>query len=243
MKVLGVIPARWASTRFPGKPLKEIAGKAMIHWVWDQTVKAESITDAVIATDDERIATYCHANNLDVVMTKDTHPTGSDRLAEVAEKIEANVYVNVQGDEPLIEPETIDAVTGCLLAALDRGIELSTGYIEKASDAQLEDPSVVHLVPSMDGCVITFSRLPVPYPMAETMQRTVHVGLYAFTRKALRLFAELERGPVERAESIEVMRYLEHGHRVACVPVAPGSIGVDTPEDLAKVEAILEAKQ
>lgn len=243
MKVLAVIPARWASTRFPGKPLKEICGKAMIHWVWDQTVKAKSVTDTVIATDDERIAVYCRANNLDVVMTADDHPTGSDRLAEVAQKIEADVYVNVQGDEPLIEPETIDAVTDCLLEAMDRGIELSTGYIEKASDAQLDDPSVVHLVPSMDGCVITFSRLPVPYPMAETMPRTVHVGLYAFTRKALGLFAELERGPVERAESIEVMRYLEHGYRVACVPVAPGSIGVDTPEDLAKVEAILGAKQ
>ena len=243
MKVLGVIPARWASTRFPGKPLKEIAGKAMIHWVWDQTIKASSITDAVIATDDERIADYCRANDLGVVMTADTHPTGSDRLAEVAQKIEADVYVNVQGDEPLIEPETIDAVTECLLGAMERGIELSTGYIEKATDDQLDDPSVVHLVPSLDGCVITFSRLPVPYPMAETMQRTVHVGLYAFTRKALQLFAELERGPVERAESIEVMRYLEHGYKVACVPVAPGSIGVDTPEDLAKVEAILEAKQ
>ncbi|MBT3991484.1 MAG: 3-deoxy-manno-octulosonate cytidylyltransferase [Rhodospirillaceae bacterium] len=243
MKVLAVIPARWASTRFPGKPLKEIAGKAMIHWVWDQTIKANSVTDVVIATDDERIVDYCEANDLDVVMTSDSHPTGSDRLAEVAVKIEADVYVNVQGDEPLIEPETIDAVTKCLLDAMDHGVELSTGYIEKATDAQLDDPSVVHLVPGMDGCVITFSRLPVPYPMAETMQRTVHVGLYAFTRKALQLFAELERGPVERAESIEVMRYLEHGYRVACVPVAPGSIGVDTPEDLAKVEAILEAKQ
>ena len=243
MKVLAVIPARWASTRFPGKPLKEICGKAMIHWVWDQTIKANSVTDVVIATDDERIVDYCEANDLDVVMTSDSHPTGSDRLAEVAVKIEADVYVNVQGDEPLIEPETIDAVTKCLLDAMDHGVELSTGYIEKATDAQLDDPSVVHLVPGMDGCVITFSRLPVPYPMAETMQRTVHVGLYAFTRKALQLFAELERGPVERAESIEVMRYLEHGYRVACVPVAPGSIGVDTPEDLAKVEAILEAKQ
>ena len=243
MKVLAVIPARWASTRFPGKPLKEIAGKAMIHWVWDQTIKANSVTDVVIATDDERIVDYCEANDLDVVMTSDSHPTGSDRLAEVAVKIEADVYVNEQGDEPLIEPETIDAVTKCLLDAMDHGVELSTGYIEKATDAQLDDPSVVHLVPGMDGCVITFSRLPVPYPMAETMQRTVHVGLYAFTRKALQLFAELERGPVERAESIEVMRYLEHGYRVACVPVAPGSIGVDTPEDLAKVEAILEAKQ
>ena len=242
MKVLGVIPARWASTRFPGKPLKQIAGKAMIHWVWDQTKKSAIISEVVIATDDKRIADYCRVNDLDFVMTSSSHPTGSDRLAEVADKISADVYVNVQGDEPLIEPEAIDAVTSCLLTAMDRGIELATGYIEKASGEQLDDPSIVHLVPSMDGCVITFTRLPVPYPLAETMQRTVHVGLYAFTRKALKLFSKLERGPVERAESIEVIRYLEHGYRIACVPVMPGSFGVDTPEDLVKVEAILRKK-
>jgi|TARA_B110000116_G_scaffold81746_1_gene71162 3-deoxy-manno-octulosonate cytidylyltransferase (CMP-KDO synthetase) len=242
MKVLGVIPARWASTRFPGKPLKQIAGKAMIHWVWDQTKKSAIISEVVIATDDKRIADYCRVNDLDFVMTSSSHPTGSDRLAEVADKISADVYVNVQGDEPLIEPEAIDAVTSCLLTAMDRGIELATGYIEKASGEQLDDPSIVHLVPSMDGCVITFTRLPVPYPLAETMQRTVHVGLYAFTRKALKLFSKLERGPVERAESIEVIRYLEHGYRIACVPVTPGSFGVDTPEDLVKVEAILRKK-
>jgi len=242
MKVLGVIPARWASTRFPGKPLKQIAGKAMIHWVWDQTKKSAIISEVVIATDDKRIADYCRVNDLDFVMTSSSHPTGSDRLAEVADKISADVYVNIQGDEPLIEPEAIDAVTSCLLTAMDRGIELATGYIEKASGEQLDDPSIVHLVPSMDGCVITFTRLPVPYPLAETMQRTVHVGLYAFTRKALKLFSKLERGPVERAESIEVIRYLEHGYRIACVPVTPGSFGVDTPEDLIKVEAILRKK-
>lgn len=242
MKVLGVIPARWASTRFPGKPLKQIAGKAMIHWVWDQTKKSAIISEVVIATDDKRIADYCRVNDLDFVMTSSSHPTGSDRLAEVADKISADVYVNVQGDEPLIEPEAIDAVTSCLLTAMDRGIELATGYIEKASGEQLDDPSIVHLVPSMDGCVITFTRLPVPYPLAETIQRTVHVGLYAFTRKALKLFSKLERGPVERAESIEVIRYLEHGYRIACVPVTPGSFGVDTPEDLVKVEAILRKK-
>jgi 3-deoxy-manno-octulosonate cytidylyltransferase (CMP-KDO synthetase) len=242
MKVLGVIPARWASTRFPGKPLKQIAGKAMIHWVWDQTKKSAIISEVVIATDDKRIADYCRVNGLDFVMTSSSHPTGSDRLAEVADKISADVYVNVQGDEPLIEPEAIDAVTSCLLTAMDRGIELATGYIEKASEEQLDDPSIVHLVPSMDGCVITFTRLPVPYPLAETIQRTVHVGLYAFTRKALKLFSKLERGPVERAESIEVIRYLEHGYRIACVPVTPGSFGVDTPEDLVKVEAILRKK-
>ena len=128
------------------------------------------------------------------------------------------------------------------MTAQTRGIELATGYIEKATDDQLNDLSVVHLVPSMDGCVITFTRLPAPYPLVETMQRTVHVGLYAFTKKALRLFSQLERGPVERAESIEVLRYLEHGYRIACVPVMSGSIGVDTPDDLIQVEAIRRKK-
>jgi 3-deoxy-manno-octulosonate cytidylyltransferase (CMP-KDO synthetase) len=242
MKVLGVIPARWASTRFPGKPLKKIVGKPMIHWVWEQTNKAKRITSTVIATDDARIADYCDANGLNFLMTSNSHPTGSDRLAEVAEKMEADVYVNIQGDEPLIEPAAIDAVTQCLFESMVRDIEIATAYIEQASDVQLDDPSVVHLVPDMNGSVITFTRLPAPYPMAEKMRRTVHIGLYAFTRRALRLFSELERGPVERAESIEVMRFLEHGYRVACIPVKPGSIGVDTPEDLATVEAIIKGR-
>lgn len=243
MRVLGVIPARWASTRFPGKPLKKIAGKAMIHRVWDQVGKASAISEVIIATDDERIAAYCAENGLEFLLTSDSHPTGSDRLAEVAEKIIADVYVNVQGDEPLIEPEAINIVTSCLLKAMDRRIGVATGYIEKASAEQLNDPSIVHLVPSMDGCVITFSRLPVPYSHAYTMQKTIHVGLYAFTRDALMLFSKLERGPVERAESIEIMRYLEHGHRIACAPVPEGSFGVDTPQDLIKVEAMLRKEK
>ena len=243
MKILGVIPARWASTRFPGKPLKEIAGKAMIQWVWEQVGKATVISEAIVATDDERIADYCVENGLDFVMTSSSHPTGSDRLAEVAEKNLADIYVNIQGDEPLIEPEAINIVASCLMTAMDKDIGLATGYIEKASTEQLNDPSIVHLVPSLDGCVITFSRLPVPYPLAENMQRTVHVGLYAFTRDSLLLFSSLERGPVERAESIEVMRYLEHGYRIACTPVSSASFGVDTPEDLIKVEAILRNKE
>ena len=249
MNVIGIIPARMNSSRFPGKPLEKIHGMPMIGHCYHRTKIAPGIDKTYVATCDSDIADYIISIGGNVIMTADTHTRATTRTAEALNKIESqmkervDVVVMVQGDEPLIEPETIDAVTKCLLDAMDHGVELSTGYIEKATDAQLDDPSVVHLVPGMDGCVITFSRLPVPYPMAETMQRTVHVGLYAFTRKALQLFAELERGPVERAESIEVMRYLEHGYRVACVPVAPGSIGVDTPEDLAKVEAILEAKQ
>lgn len=239
MNIVAVIPARWASTRFPGKPLKLIAGKAMIHHVWDRAKEATSIDHVLIATDDQRIADYCQAEGLEFVMTRDDHPTGSDRLAEVAEKYPADIYVNVQGDEPLIKPASIDAVSRCLVDSLARKIEISTGYIEAATDDQLDNPSVVHLTPTLDGCVLSLSRYPIPYPMAETTQRTVHVGLYAFTGAALRRYAGWDRGPIERAESVEILRFLERGERIACVPVAPGSIGVDTPEDLAAVEAIL----
>ena len=243
MKIIGVIPARWSSSRFPGKPLKEIAGKAMIHRVWDQVIKCTSITEVLVATDDQRIVDYCRSNSLSVVMTSSEHLTGSDRIAEVAEKTAGDIFVNIQGDEPLIEPETIDTVTDCLKSAIDRGIEVSTGYIKPATADQCENSSVVHLVPSLDGCVITFSRYPAPYQFADAVSRTIHVGLYAFTRSALNLFSTLNRGPIERAESIEIMRFLEHGHRVACVQVKPGSVGVDTPEDLLSVEAILENKK
>jgi 3-deoxy-manno-octulosonate cytidylyltransferase (CMP-KDO synthetase) len=242
MTVLAVIPARYKSTRFPGKPLADIAGRPMIAWVWDQAKKAKEIDRCVIATDDSRIADYCRANGMEVVMTSDAHATGSDRLAEVARKIEADIYVNVQGDEPLIEPEAIDAVARCLIDALLRGIEVSTGYIDHCDDADLDNPSVGHLVPTLDGCVMAMSRLPIPYPMAETMRRTRHVGLYAFTRAALARYAAWERGPVERAESIELLRFLEHGERVACVTVAPGSIGVDHPADAERVAAIIRGR-
>ncbi|NQV57198.1 MAG: 3-deoxy-manno-octulosonate cytidylyltransferase [Rhodospirillales bacterium] len=239
MSTLAIIPARMASTRFPGKPLADIAGRPMIAWVWDRAVAAKTVDHVVIATEDDVIAEYCAANGMEAVMTSSDHLTGTDRGAEVARRIDADIYVNVQGDEPLIDPDSIDAVVMCLKDNLERGIEVSTGYVAVADDDQLDDPSVVHLVPTLDGCVMTLSRFPVPYPMAETMPRTLHVGLYAFTGAALQRFAQWERGPVERAESGEMLRYLEHGERIACVAVAPGSIGVDTPEDAAKVAKIL----
>ena len=240
MKIIGVIPARWSSSRFPGKPLREILGKAMIHRVWDQVNKCKNLTEVLIATDDQRIVEYCRSNNLSVIMTSSNHATGSDRIAEVAMKTAGDIFVNIQGDEPLIEPESIDTVTECLKSSIDRGIEVSTGYIKPATQGQCENSSVVHLVPSLDGCVITFSRYPVPHQFADAVPRTIHVGLNAFTRSALTLFSTLTRGPIERAESIEIMRFLEHGHRVACVQVKSGSVGVDTPEDLLAVESILE---
>jgi 3-deoxy-manno-octulosonate cytidylyltransferase (CMP-KDO synthetase) len=242
MTVLAVIPARWKSTRFPGKPLTDIAGRPMIAWVWDQAKKAKAVDKVVLATDDERIADYCRANAIDVIMTADTHMTGSDRIAEVAQKIEADLYVNVQGDEPLIDPAAIDTIAFHLREVGKRGIEVVTGYLEQATDDQLDNSSVCHLVPTLDGCVMTISRFPVPFPMVEKMQRTVAVGLYGFTRAALARYAKWERGPVERAESIELLRFLEHGERIACTPIPPGSIGVDRPEDAERVAAIIRAR-
>jgi 3-deoxy-manno-octulosonate cytidylyltransferase (CMP-KDO synthetase) len=243
MTVLAVIPARYKSTRFPGKPLADIAGRPMIAWVWDQANKAKEIDRVVLATDDDRIADYCSANGIDVVMTSDKHMTGSDRIAEVATKIEADIYVNVQGDEPLIDPNSIDKVARLLRDSKARGIEVATAYIDGATEEQMNASSVCHLTSTLDGCVITISRYPVPFPMVETMERKIAVGLYGFSRAALARFAAWERGPVERAESIELMRFLEHGERIACTPIPPGSIGVDRPEDADTVAAIIRGRK
>jgi len=192
-----------------------------------------------VATDDDRIAQICLNAGIDVVMTSSDHKTGTDRLGEVARKRSADIYVNVQGDEPLIAPSAIDAVVECLQEGVGRGIEVATAYLENASAEQEQNSSVVHLLPTLDGCAMYFSRLPIPAGFDDPFTRTVHVGLYAFTRNSLDRFVSWERGPVERAESIELLRYLEHGERVGCVPIEPGSIGVDHPEDIERVEQIL----
>ena len=242
MSVLAVIPARFKSTRFPGKPLADIAGRPMIAWVWDQANKAKEVDRVVLATDDDRIAAYCRANSIDVVMTSDKHLTGSDRIAEVATKIEADIYVNVQGDEPLIDPESIDKVARLLRASRARGIEVATAYVEGATEEQMSNPSVCHLASTLEDCVLMISRYPIPYPMVEKIDRKIAVGLYGFSRGALARYASWERGPNERAESIELLRFLEHGERIACTSIPPGSIGVDRPEDAELVAAIIRGR-
>jgi 3-deoxy-manno-octulosonate cytidylyltransferase (CMP-KDO synthetase) len=237
--VLAVIPARYASTRFPGKPLAMIAGKPMIVRVWEQASRAEAVDAVVVATDDERIAEVCGAHGIDWELTAATHATGTDRLAEVAGRRAAAIYVNVQGDEPLVEPASIDKVVRALLDARERGIGVSTCYLEGATPEQRANTSVVQLETTVDGCVMTFSRLPIPLDFAEPAPWKIHVGLFAFTADALERFQAWERGPVERAESVELIRVVEHGERIVCVPVPPGSIGVDNPEDVARVEAAL----
>jgi 3-deoxy-manno-octulosonate cytidylyltransferase (CMP-KDO synthetase) len=239
MTTLAVIPARYRSSRFPGKPLAMIAGKPMIAHVWNRVKKAERIDRALVATDDDRIIDACRHYGIDAIMTGPHHPTGGDRVAEVAANSSADIYVNVQGDEPTIAPAAIDKVVACLEQALPRGIDVATAYLMGATPEQEASRSVVHLVPALDGTLMILSRLPVPCAYKTPYQRNIHLGLYAYSPQALVRYATRDYGPVGRSEDIELLRFLEYGERIACVAVSEPSIGVDHPEDIARVEALL----
>lgn len=218
-----------------------IAGKPMILHVWERARRARRLDQVVVATDDDRIASTCRDAGVDVVMTATTHETGTDRIAEVARSVHADVYVNVQGDEPLLDPDAIDHCVECLADSAARGIEVATVYIDASSREHAASTSTVCLEPTVDGCVLAFSRLPIPCEFRAPFQHQIHVGLYAFTAAALARFASRAPGPVERSESIELLRFLEYGDRIACTPIPAGPIGVDTPEDVARVEALIAA--
>lgn len=243
MTVLAIIPARYESSRFPGKPLAMIAGKPMIVRVWERTQQARSVDQVIVATDDERIMEVCREWDMEVVLTASDHPTGGDRVAEVAAKMSADIYVNVQGDEPVIAPSSIDAVVECLKEALPRGIEVSTVYLPGASEEQEASTSVVHLVPALDGTVLTLSRLAAPCSYKAPYRRNVHLGLYAYTPEALAKYAKRTYGPVGESEDIELLRFLEYGDKIACVPVTEPSIGVDNPKDIARVEELIAEQE
>jgi 3-deoxy-manno-octulosonate cytidylyltransferase (CMP-KDO synthetase) len=226
-KVVAIIPARYASTRLPGKPLIEIAGKPMILRVVERAGQTASINRVMVATDDERVFRVVAGAGVEAVMTSPDHATGTDRLAEVAAKLDAEIVVNIQGDEPMIEPSTIEAAIAPLLA--DRSIVMSTTCepIESVEDAL--NSSVVKVVIDRDGFALCFSRNPIPFPRAAVLEhgsirsallarpemlRTFnkHTGLYAYRRDFLLTYAKLPPTPLEQSEMLEQMRALEHGY-------------------------------
>ena len=238
MPAIGIIPARYASTRFPGKPLAEIAGVPMIERVYQQTRKASSLTEVYIATDDSRIADVCAGFGAEVLLTRADHPTGTDRVAEAASKLDADVIVNVQGDEPLIAPTVVDAAVDALLASPDN---VMSTVVHALDEDAANDPNRVKVVLDLHGFALYFSRSIIPYPRAETVAaHWQHVGLYAYRRDFLRAFVELPRTPAEQAEELEQLRALEHGYRIRCAVVEGWrSAAVDVPADIARVEAML----
>lgn len=241
-QVLAVIPARYASTRLPGKPLADINGKPMIQWVYERAKKAKGITKVVVATDDERIAKAVKSFGGEVVMTSPDIQSGTERVAAVADQVPADIYVNVQGDEPLIDPVAIER--GLELVASGR-FPMSTVMTRLETAQELHDPSVVKVLADRTGRSIYFSRLPIPYSRGpeprggEPFVCMRHVGLYIYDRATLMKFRALPPTQLEQAEVLEQLRALDAGIPIGITEVKFASIGVDTPEDLEKVRKLL----
>jgi 3-deoxy-manno-octulosonate cytidylyltransferase (CMP-KDO synthetase) len=236
---VGIVPARWQSSRFPGKAVAAIAGVPMIRRVVEGARRAKSLRDVIVATDDPRVAEVCRTCDAPVVMTAANHPTGTDRLAEVARDLRDAVVVNIQGDEPLIEGFVIDAAVAALAESNDAPMAT---VVHRAEPGALDDPNRVKAVLDRHGDALYFSRAPIPARREGTPAPPLwqHVGLYAYRREFLLRFVDLAPTPLEQAEALEQLRALEHGHRIR-VAVIEGwrSVPVDTPEDVARVEAEL----
>jgi 3-deoxy-manno-octulosonate cytidylyltransferase (CMP-KDO synthetase) len=252
---VAIIPARYSATRLPGKPLLEIAGKPLILWVAERALAARSVSRAIVATDDKRIFDTVTSAGFEAMMTRGNHASGTDRVAEVARHLDAEIIVNVQGDEPLIEPETIDRAVKELEADGEILMATTSEPIDEATEVL--NPAVVKVVVDDDGYATSFSRNPIPWPnQAVTQHGSIeaalrnepallrsfrkHTGLYVYRRDFLLEFAGWPQTESEASESLEQLRALERGVKIKVVEAASPSIGVDTIEDLERVRALIE---
>jgi 3-deoxy-manno-octulosonate cytidylyltransferase (CMP-KDO synthetase) len=243
-EVLAIIPARYASSRFPGKPLASIAGRPMIQHVVERVRGAQRVSRVVVATDDARIQQAVADFGGEAVLTRTDHSSGTDRVAEVAVHIPADIYINVQGDEPLVDPGTIDALAATLIE--DDSVQIATpcALIEKPED--IMDPNIVKVVRNFDGDALYFSRAPIPWVRdrgeSVAAQHWKHLGLYAFRRDALLDFPTLPPGELERLEQLEQLRWLENDYRIRVVETEYDAVSVDVPADLERVEKLLKGR-
>jgi 3-deoxy-manno-octulosonate cytidylyltransferase (CMP-KDO synthetase) len=241
-RILGIIPARFASSRFPGKALAPLAGKPLLQHVYERASQARYLTKILIATDDSRIEAAARAFGAPVRMTRADHASGTDRIAEVASAEAAEIIVNIQGDEPLIDPAAIDAA---VLALCDDD-EAPMGTLKRRIEdpADIDNPNVVKVVTDLAGNAIYFSRHPIPYQREAVGAGTTHfkhIGLYVYRRDFLLRYSDLPVGPLETAEKLEQLRALENGYRIRVAETEYDSLGVDTPEDLERASALFEA--
>ncbi len=244
MKIIGIIPARYASTRFPGKPLHPLSGKPLIQHVVERCRGASTLSEVIVATDDERIAEvareFCR-----VEMTNADHPSGTDRIAEVASRLDCDAVVNVQGDEPLIAPEVINAVAEALSQS-----EMTTAASLVNNISDYSDPNVVKVVVSVEGRALYFSRRTVPYvrdfaegspeKQLEAFPFLKHLGIYGYQCQTLQRLVGYAPSPLEQAEKLEQLRALENGIEIRVCQVEYEAIGVDVPKDVQRVEALLK---
>ena len=238
-KALGIIPARWGSSRFPGKPLHIIAGKPLLQRVWQRCMRARSLDAVIIATDDMRIAEAAFEWGAEVALTSSKHRSGTDRAAEVASKApEFTHVINIQGDEPLTDPRLLDRLVRELRA--NKKLEMITAAHPFEEEGGIESPHQVKVVLDAMSNALYFSRSPIPFMRETSAVRPLrHQGIYGYTRDLLLRFVRWKASPLERAESLEQLRALENGVTVHVLVTKHGSPGVDTPEDAAALEQIL----
>lgn len=237
MSCVIVIPARMGASRFPGKPLADLCGKPMIQWVYEAAVASGIGEQVVIAAPDQEIIEACTSFGAESVLTSPNHPTGTDRIAEVARKIEADVYVNVQGDEPLIKPSSIAACAQPLLS--DERIQMGSVFCV-CTAAEHDNPATVKVVTDLNNFALYFSRHPIPFernPRIGPVKK--HIGLYAYRRQPLLEFAQWGMSPLETAESLEQLRFMEHGVRIFMSEAEGTELAVDTPDQADQVRRIL----
>ena len=231
-KTIAVIPARYASTRFPGKPLADIHGKPMIWWVYNQVIKASKIDDVYVAIDDDRVAEVCDKYGINFKMTSPSHNTSTERVNEIASLVEASVYVCINGDEPLIDPKVIDAIVP---DSLD-GFFVANLMTEIKNTVEVVDNTNIKVVTDDCSNAIFMSRSPIPYPRANMdFKYYKHIGVLAYTKEALEFFANSPKGKNELAEDINELRFMEYGKSLKMIEVETEILSVDTPKDLEYV--------
>jgi 3-deoxy-manno-octulosonate cytidylyltransferase (CMP-KDO synthetase) len=239
MKIIGVIPARWASTRFEGKVLAPINGKPMIQHVWERSQKSELLNDLVIACDDDRVVVAAEQFGAKTVLTSKEHASGTDRIAEAIESMEGDIIINIQGDEPLIDHAVIDALAATLVE--DSSCSMGTAIKVVTTKKELKDPNVVKVVVDGEMNALYFSRSVIPYNRDDSDEAIYykHLGIYAYRRDFLLSYKMLPKSNLEKCEQLEQLRVLEFGYKIKTVVTDIDTIGVDTPEDLGRVEKLL----
>jgi 3-deoxy-manno-octulosonate cytidylyltransferase (CMP-KDO synthetase) len=244
-QVVVVIPSRYSASRLPGKPLVSLGGKPMVQRVYERAKLAQTVSKVLVATDDQRIVDAVKAIGGEARMTRPDHRTGTERIAEVAAHEPGDIFVNVQGDEPLIDPATIDAAVGALLE--EPASQISTVATPIRHKADIMDPNVVKTVLDFESNALYFSRAPIPW-IRDTQQKMrvkywKHLGLYVFQRDALLEYPTLPHGELEKIEQLEQLRWLENGWKIRVAEVAQDSVSVDVPEDVARVEKLLQEEK
>jgi 3-deoxy-manno-octulosonate cytidylyltransferase (CMP-KDO synthetase) len=246
MKIIGVIPARYKSSRFPGKPLADICGKPMIWWVYQQCLKVKDFDSVYVATDDQQILDTCSDLGMKVVMTSDKHQTGTDRIGEVARKIKADLIVNIQGDEPMLEPETIRAAIKPFY--VDEKLQITNLMTKIVDPVDVVNFTVPKVITNKDGVGVYLTRSTAPYPKGKIdYDYYKQVCVYGFKPEALQFYCEYGekygKAKIEAVEDIEILRFIENGYKVQYVEVDSSTVAVDTPNDLERVRKIIAEKK